>query len=254
MDLKLRGKTALVNGASQGIGFAIARALAGEGVELLISARKAEPLEDAAARLRAETGVAVATVVGDIRMLDGCDNILAAVEARGGVDILVNNDGAPPIGPALSFDDLRWSRAFEQNLLSVVRMIRGVVPGFEKRGGGSVVNITALSAIQPIPNFGLSVATWAGVIGLAKTLSIELAPKNIRINTLCPGLFQTGRLNAAGVATDPAITDAVKNTPLGRMGDPSEIAAVAAFLASPMASYVTGVTMPVDGGSSRGLF
>jgi len=253
MDMKLRGKFAVVNGASQGIGFAIAQTLALEGAEVLISARKLEPLEAAAERLRAETGGIIRTVVGDIRMADGCANILAAVDAQGGVDILVNNDGAPPIGEALEFDDVRWMRAVEQNLMSVVRMVRGVVPGMKRRGGGSIVNIAALSALQPIPKFGLSVATWAGVLGLAKTLSLELARDSIRINTLCPGLVQTPRLDVANAGESREFQEMVAAIPLGRVARPEEIAAVAAFLASPMASYVTGTTLAVDGGSNKSL-
>lgn len=253
MDLKLRGKAAVVNGASQGIGYAIAHALAMEGAEVLISARKEDALKSAAARLSEETGQKVRTVVGDIRMLDGCNSILAAVQEWGGVDILVNNDGAPPLGRSLDFDDLRWSRAFEQNFMSVVRMARGVVPFMEARGGGSIVNITALSAIQPPENFGLSASTWAGVIALAKTLSIELAPKNIRINTLCPGMFDTARLDLADKSASIDLTESLKAIPMGRKGDPTEIAAVATFLSSPCASYVTGTTIAVDGGGNRGL-
>ena len=253
MDMKLRGKFAVVNGASQGIGFAIAHTLASEGAEVLISARKLDALEAAAERLRAETGGTIRTVVGDIRMADGCANILAAVEAQGGVDILVNNDGAPPVGEAIEFDDVRWMRAVEQNLMSVVRMVRGVVPGMKRRGGGSIVNIAALSALQPIPKFGLSVATWAGVIGLAKTLSLELAGDNIRINTLCPGFVQTPRLDAANLGESQQFQELVASIPLGRIAQPEEIAAVAAFLASPMASYVTGTTLAVDGGSNKSL-
>jgi len=253
MDLKLRGKSAVVNGASQGIGFAIAHTLASEGAEVLISARKQESLEAAAQRLRVETGGTIRTVAADIRTADSIATILAAVEAQGGVDILVNNDGAPPIGEAIEFDDVRWMRAVEQNLMSVVRMVRGVVPGMKRRGGGSIVNIAALSALQPIPKFGLSVATWAGVLGLAKTLSLELARDNIRINTLCPGLVQTPRLDVVNAADSPEFREMVAAIPLGRVGLPEEIASVAAFLASPLASYVTGTTLAVDGGSNKSL-
>ena len=253
MDLKLRGRVALINGASQGIGFAIAGALAEEGADILISARKEDALKAAAERLREATGRGVRTVVGDIRTLEGCTNILEAAKQGGGVDILINNDGAPPLGKALDFDDLRWHRAFEQNLMSVVRMTRGVVPMMEARGGGSIVNITALSAIQPLENFGLSVSTWAGVIGLSKTLSLELAPKNIRINTLCPGLFETSRLELKDLPASIDLQETLKMIPLGRKGDPAEIAAVTAFLSSPLASYITGTTLAVDGGGNRSL-
>lgn len=258
MDLQLLGKMALVNGASQGIGFAIARRLAAEGADVLISARKEDALVNAAKQISTETGRKVRTVVGDLRMADGCANILAAVNECGGVDILVNNGGAPPLGPALEFDDLRWSRAFEQNLLSVVRMIRGVVPAMDARGGGSIVNITALCTVQPMRHFGLSVSTWAGVIGLAKTLSLELGSKNIRVNTLCPGLVETPRANLVDgpVSSGPGnseLQEALRSIPLGRKADPAEIAAVAAFLASPLASYVTGTTLAVDGGISKNL-
>ncbi len=256
MDLELKGKTALVNGASQGIGYAIARSLAAEGTEVLISARKAEPLAAAAARIAAETGRQVRTVVGDIRMLGGCEAILAEAAAAGGVDILINNDGAPPLGRALDFDDLRWSRAVEQNLMSVVRMCRGVVPAMAARGGGSILNITAGTAIQPLPGFGLSVATWAGVIGLAKTLSIELGPQNIRINTLCPGLIETPRLDRSTQNEQSStfdVEEVLRAVPLGRKGAPAEIAAIATFLSSPLASYITGTTLSVDGGGNRSL-
>ena len=144
-------------------------------------------------------------------------------------------------------------RAVEQNLMSVVRMVRGVVPGMRRRGGGSIVNIAALSALQPIPKFGLSVATWAGVLGLAKTLSRELARDHIRINTLCPGLVQTPRLDVVNAAESPDFQEMVAAIPLGRMAQPEEIASVAAFLASPAASYVTGTTLAVDGGSNKSL-
>src|SRR5206468_5012761 len=127
--------------------------------------------------------------------VDDCARVAATVAAElGGIDILVNNDGAPPLGAALSFDDAAWQKAVEQNLMYVVRMAREVVPSMQERGGGSILNITAISAIQPYPKFALSVATWSGVIGFSKTLSLEVAQHNVSVNTICPGYIDTTRL------------------------------------------------------------
>ena len=184
MDLGLEGRIAIVNGASQGIGLGIARTLAEEGARVVATARREPALNEAVDALAAETGGEVAAVQGDVRRAEDCLRIVDETVARfGGVDILVNNDGAPPLGSFTDFDDHAWSRAVDQNLMSVVRCIRAAAPHMKARGAGSVVNITALSAIEPIPGFGLSVATWAGVIGLAKTLARELAPE-ITVNTL----------------------------------------------------------------------
>src|SRR5688572_21634859 len=191
----LQGKVAIVGGSSDGIGYAIARRLAGDGADVALVARRAEPLEAAAARIRDETGRRAFTVAADIRKAHDCERIIAEPLAHfGRLDILVNNDGAPPLGEIMSFDDEAWDKAWQQNFMSVVRLTRGAIPAMRKAGGGRIVNITALSALQPMPKFGLSVATWAGVIGYAKTLSLEVAPENITVNTICPGRFATGRL------------------------------------------------------------
>lgn len=252
MDLRLNDKIAVVNGASQGIGFAIAHTLAEEGTRVAVAARREPALGEAAARLREETGGDIFPIQGDIRRAEDCERIVAQAAAHfGGIDILVNNDGAPPLGLFTDFDDAEWAKAVDRNLMSVVRCIRAAVPHMKPRGAGSIVNITALSAIQPMPGFGLSVATWSGVIGLAKTLSLELAPE-ITINTLCPGLVDTPRLRLVSEQAKQSMGDLATGVPLGRVAEPEEIASVVAFLASPRGRYVTGTTIQVDGGLYKG--
>src|SRR6185369_12152018 len=160
-----------------------------------------------------------------------------------------NNDGAPPLGLLADFDDAAWQRAIEQNLMSVVRLSRHALPHLRAAGGGRIVNVTALSVLQPMPRFGLSVATWAGVLGYAKTLSLEVAADRITVNTICPGRIATGRLDKVYGAGDgkpaideSAIAEMAKQVPLGRIGSPDEIAGLVAFLASPWGAYITGST------------
>jgi len=261
MDLQLRGKVATVGGASEGIGFAVARLLAREGADLAIVARRQEPLEEAARRISVETGRNVIAVPADIRRAEDCTRIVDTVAGEfGRVDVLVNNDGAPPLGLLQEFDDTAWEKAVQQNLMSVVRLSRLAVPLMREHGFGRIVNITALSTLQPIPRFGLSVATWAGVIGYAKTLSLELAKEEITINTICPGRIATGRLaKVFGKDASDSEADAemmariTREIPMGRVGDPDEIAGLVAFLASPYAAYITGATFHVDGGRRASL-
>ena len=254
MDLGLEGKIAIVNGASQGIGFAIARTLAEEGARVAISARREPALSTACDDITRATGSDLLAIQGDIRRAEDCERIVGGTVAHfGGLDILVNNDGAPPLGSFTEFDDDAWRRAVDRNLMSVVRCIRAAVPHMRARGVGSIVNITALSAIQPIAGFGLSVATWAGVIGLAKTLSRELAPE-ITINTLAPGLIDTPRLRLVAEQSADEMNELIRDIPLGRLGDAEEVAAAVAFLTSPRGRYITGTTLAVDGGLSRATF
>ncbi|MCY4504143.1 MAG: glucose 1-dehydrogenase [Alphaproteobacteria bacterium] len=251
MDLGLEGKVAIVNGASQGIGFAIARTLADEGARVAISARREPALGAAYEDIARTAGGELLAIQGDIRRAEDCERIVGeAVAHFGGLDILVNNDGAPPLGFFTELDDDAWRRAVDRNLMSVVRCIRAAVPHMKARGAGSIVNITALSAIQPIAGFGLSVATWAGVIGLAKTLSRELAPE-ITINTLAPGLIDTPRLRLVAEQSADEMNELIRDIPLGRLGDAEEVAAAVAFLTSPRGRYITGTTLAVDGGLSR---
>lgn len=250
MDLGLKGRAAIVGGASAGIGYAIARLLAAEGASVAMVARRGEPLAEAARRVAEETGAKTFPIPADIRKADDCARIIEeGTKALGRLDILVNNDGAPPLGMALEFDDTAWQKAVEQNLMSAVRLCRGAVPHMKKAGAGRIVNITALSTLQPMQKFGLSVATWAGVIGFAKTLSLEVAADNITINTICPGRIATERL----AKVFGADADLAKEIPLGRVGTTDEIAGLVAFLASGYGGYITGSTFHVDGGRRANL-
>lgn len=258
MNLALEGKVAIVGGASQGIGYGIARLLAREGAAVAITARREAALQTATERLRAETGGKLLPVQADCRLVADCSRVAQTVQREfGGIDILINNDGAPPLGPTLAFDDRAWTKAVEQNLMYVVRMTREAVPSMKARGGGSILNITAISAIQPIPGFALSVATWSAVIGYAKTLSLEIAPFGINVNTLCPGYIDTTRLQKVfATGSEPAQVVKARLTeeiPMKRIGSVDDIAHLAALLVSPKGSYITGATIQVDGGLLRAV-
>ena len=255
MNLSLTGKIALVGGASQGIGYAIAHLLASEGASVAMVARKEEPLNEACARITAETGAKTFAIPADIRKSADCERIISqALGEFERIDMLINNDGAPPLGELESFDDVAWQKAIEQNLMSVVRLCRGALPSMKQQGWGRIVNITALSAIQPIARFGLSVATWAGVLGYAKTLSLEIAAQGVTINTICPGRIATGRLatvfgnGTPGQLEQEQLAQITKLIPMGRVGEPNEIAGLVAFLCSPWGAYMTGTVQHVDGG------
>jgi 3-oxoacyl-[acyl-carrier protein] reductase len=262
VDLSLNGRIAVVGGASQGIGYAVARLLADEGASVAIIARREAPLTAAAERIGAETGVRVLPIAADIRRAEDCARIIETAAAEfGRIDVLVNNDGAPPLGLLQDFDDAAWSAAVEQNLMSVVRLTRQAVPLMRANSFGRIINITALSTLQPIVRFGLSVATWAGVIGYAKTLSLELAPEGITVNTICPGRIATGRLAkvfGAGPQQDSEADAEMRariqrEIPMQRLGQPEEIAGLVALLASPYGAYMTGATFHVDGGRRASL-
>ncbi len=249
MNLGLAGRVALVNGASQGLGYGIAHTLAEEGARVAVAARRVPALAAAAERIARETGEEVVPIQCDIRRAEDCARAVAeTVDRLGALHVLVNNDGAPPLGVLLDFDDEAWRKAIEQNLMSVVRLTRAAVPHMRAAGGGSIVNITAISMLEPKPEFGLSVATWAAVMGFAKTAAIELGRDRITINTIAPGLVETPRLHRVSAQSGKVMGDFAAGIPLGRVGTPEDLAALVALLVSPRGAYITGTTIPVDGG------
>jgi 3-oxoacyl-[acyl-carrier protein] reductase len=254
-------RVALVCAASRGLGRASAEALARDGVRVAICSRGGAALEDAAASIRAAGGEAIAIEVDLRRAADVNRAIEATVRAFGGLDILVTNTGGPPSGPFISTADEVWAEAIDSLLLSVVRLSRAAIPYMRQRGGGRIIHITSISVKQPIAGLVLSNALRAAVTAVAKTLALELAPDNILVNCVAPGYTRTDRVvelaqqAAAREGIDAAEIDrrTVAQIPLGRMGTPEEFAAVVAFLASPAASYVNGVTIQVDGGWTRAV-
>jgi len=262
VDLHLGGKVAMVAGASRGLGYAVARVLAGEGALVSIMSRQPSAISEAARRIEDETGARVLALPGDVCSADAIGRWHAAtVERFGGVDLLFTNGGGPPPGPALSFDDDGWQRAYELLVLSALRMVRVAVPSMALRGQGSIVMATSSSVKEPIPNLGLSTVLRASVAALAKTLALELAPQHIRVNQLVPGRIDTDRVREMdeanggrlGISATEQRSRSVATIPLGRYGAPEEFGRAAAFLLSDAASYVTGATLQVDGGMIRSV-
>jgi 3-oxoacyl-[acyl-carrier protein] reductase len=259
MDLQLKGKTAIVLAASKGLGKACALALAAEGVDIVIGARDAATLESAALSIRSAGTSRVLAVPTDVNVPQDLEHIVAAaMSSFGRIDILVNNAGGPPFGPFESFDDAAWQAAFELNLLSTIRCSRLVIPHLKKTGSGRIINIVSLTVKTFLENSVLSTSMRMGVVGMAKILSNELAPHNITVNNVAPGLILTdrvkdtvGHLLLPGMTMDEVLTERAKNIPMQRMGRPEELAALVTFLASPLAGYITGTTIQVDGGSVR---
>ena len=262
MDLHLGGKVAMVGGGSRGLGFAVARALAAEGARVSIASRNRDAIERAGARIETETGRPVLAIAADLASAADIARWHAATSERlGGIDLLFANTGGPPAGRALDFPDEAWQSAFELLVLSVIRQVRLVVPSMQQRGGGAILMSTSSAVKEPIPNIALSTVLRASVAALAKTLALELAGKGIRVNQLVPGRIGTDRvveidaINAgkAGISPDEQKSRSVSQIPLGRYGSPEEFGAMAAFLLSDAASYVTGASVQVDGGLVRCL-
>jgi 3-oxoacyl-[acyl-carrier protein] reductase len=262
MDYGLRGRVALVNAASKGIGRGIAEALAAEGVGLVISARSGDELERTARAISGTHGVEVVPVAADVSVAGTAERLVeTAVSRFGRLDILVNNSGGPPGGTFADFDDAAWQAAFDLLLLSVVRMVRAALPHLRASGHGRIVTVASTSVKQPLPNLLLSNSLRAGVAGLSKTLADELAADNITVNMVLPGSILTDRLRSfareraerEGVLVDDLVRASATNIPLRRIGEPSDMGNLVAFLCSDAGAYITGTNIPVDGGLLRGL-
>lgn len=262
MDLGIAGKVAVVAASSKGLGYASALELARNGCRVVVSGRTESSLRVAAERISALAGVPIDSVVCDVGTPEGCRSLVeGAVSAFGGVDILVTNTGGPEAGAFESLGDDAWARAIDVTLLNVVRLIRAALPSMKLRNWGRIVNITSLSARQPIDGLLLSNALRPAVHGLAKTLSRELAPHGILVNNVCPGMHATERLDhladvrakAGGTTREQELARMASLIPLRRLGDPAELAAAVAFLCSARASFITGQSIIVDGGSSAFL-
>jgi len=261
MDLQLNGKCALVAGASRGLGYATARALALEGCLVAINSRNPENISNAARELSEESTIKVIGLSGDVTSPGVAEDLVRrTVDGLGGLDILVTNSGGPPAGKFDNFDDIAWSNAFELNLLSHVRLIRAALPELRKSKAASVLTITSYSVKQPIPNLVLSNSIRAATVGLTKSLALELGVEGIRFNSILPAWTVTERVHdlmahrakVNGTTIDEEFAKQSKDSPLGRMGRPDEFANAAVFLVSPAASYITGLMLSVDGGMYKG--
>lgn len=258
----LKDRIALVTGASSGLGFAAARAIARRGARVAIASRGGEKLDAARERLRAEASAEVISVPADIRDADALAKLTGEVEHQlGPIDILVANGGGPPSKPALDVTEEDWQVAIPLALLFVPRLCRLVLPGMRERRWGRIVAINSVSARQPIPGLALSNALRPAVLGYLKTLSQEVAGEGVTVNAVLPGYTLTERqdelANAAAARTgrnrEEIVAGWISGTPINRMAEPDEIGAMVGFLCSPEASYVTGQAVTVDGGYVRGL-
>jgi 3-oxoacyl-[acyl-carrier protein] reductase len=262
MDLGLKDKVALVAAGSRGLGRAVAEELAAEGASLVLCAREAQTLSETAAAIAETYGAHVLAVPADVTVVDDIKRVVESGNERfGRIDILVTNAGGPPAG---RFDQLtreQWERAIKLTLLSAVELAREVLPGMRNRRWGRILNITSIAVKQPVENLLLSNSLRAGLTGFARTLANEVAAEGITVNNILPGYTRTERLEelAQMMAEKQGISPAEfrgkweKEIPMGRLGEPREFAALAAFLVSERASYITGTSIQVDGGWIKSL-
>ncbi|RKN84205.1 SDR family oxidoreductase [Paenibacillus ginsengarvi] len=262
MDLHLADKTVIVTAGSKGLGKASAVQFAREGANVVIASRNQEHLDEAKADILRQTGREVRAVVADVNRKDHITEIVrTAIDWTGRLDVLVTNAGGPPGGGFDQFDDAAWEAAFQQNLMSVVRLIREALPFMRQQGGGRIVNLTSVSVKQPIPDLILSNVFRAGVYALTKSLSAELGKDSILVNTVGPGRIETDRIveldriaaERRGATEEQIRSQHLNQIPLGRYGTPEEFAKTIVYLGSFANTYVTGQAVLVDGGMVRAL-
>lgn len=260
----MHGRVAIVCAASQGLGKATAVALAREGAHVVICSRDRKKLDAAAKEIRsASPGSTVVPVVADLSRPSPIRKMVAAVAKRfGRIDILVTNAGGPPVASFLELDDGAWQRGIDLNLMSAIRCIRAVLPHMRKRSWGRIIAITSLTAKQPVDDLIISSTVRPGILGLAKVLGNQFGREGILVNCVAPGFILTSRqrelvearAKKAGTTMEGYMEEQEKTIPLGRLGQPEELADVIAFLASERSSYINGTTITVDGGLVKGLF
>jgi 3-oxoacyl-[acyl-carrier protein] reductase len=262
MDLGLNGKVALVTGSSSGLGLAVARELAQEGVAVAMVARRRDELERQAADIGAGTPGHAVAIVADLRERDAPVRVVAEAErALGPVDILLANAGGPPSTLFATTSEEQYAAALELNLMASVRLAQACVPGMRARRWGRVIFLTSMAAKQPMPGLLLSNTARSGLLGFAKTLATEVARDNVLVNTVLPGHFDTARTVELARARaererrsiEEVLGERLSGIPIGRAGEPRELAAVVAFLASSRATFLTGAAIQVDGGQIGSL-
>jgi 3-oxoacyl-[acyl-carrier protein] reductase len=262
MDLGLKNKVALVAAASRGLGRAVAEELAAEGASLILCARDARALTETSNIIERNSGVQVLAVPADVAVVSDIARVVAAgIERFGRIDILVTNAGGPPAGRFEQITPEQWENATRLTLYSAIELARHVLPGMKERGWGRILNITSIAVKQPVENLILSNSLRAGVTGFARTLANEVAAEGITVNNILPGYTRTERIEdlAAMMAKKEGISAAEfqarweEEIPMKRLGEPREFAALAAFLVSERASYITGTSIQVDGGWIRSL-
>jgi 3-oxoacyl-[acyl-carrier protein] reductase len=253
MELGLKNKVAFIAASSQGLGKAVAMELAQEGAKTIINGRNKEKLEQTKEEIEKQTKSEVLALAGDLSIAEERDQLIKnALQIHHTIDILITNTGGPPSGKFEQFSQDDWDKAYQNLLLSTVGLIKGFLPGMKEKKWGRIISITSQAVKQPVNNLVLSNSVRASVAGLIKTLSNEVGEFNITVNNVMPGYTETERLKKL-IKNEPSFASGRSEIPLGRFGKPEEFAAAVVFLASERASFITGISLAVDGGWVKSL-